>query len=886
MSDREPGFDFDPEKMAQPFVDDDYGTRKGYDPQFLGIPVPLPRIADESIAAGMDDGSGCVVPYEHFSVVMHGERRLALVTAANVDGSKEAKEPEPGRDYSRGGLAGLGRSDVEKWVTEPRLDARFQLPDSFYTKDRGNFDKGHIVRRDDVAWGADYDEVRRANGDTFHVTNCSPQVDAFNRANLRGEWGRLENYVLKQAKTERLCVFSGPILDGENDKTFRGRDDAGEVEVQIPARFWKLVVARAESELEAFAFLLEQDLTDTEVEFDVDAEWQAQLISISDLEQLIPDLEFDDAIRQADQFAASTGEDLRREGGLDRHGTPPGGHPSMPDTVSKTDPATDVSADTPIWDDATSPLEIQRCFAAGDRGQVEALLDALISDLDRTGRAVDATAAKQVLAELRKHAWFSRLEQVAAKLSQCAVDDVQVQRQLAQARIELGQITEAVEGLLHLKQKIETDLDDKDLSVPNRETLKSELGETLGLLGRAYKQYYVNARPSAVEPRLHDADASPGYYTDAYARGLGDFLWQAGINSVVLLTHRDRIAKGDRNAISDAAAERASGILDVIDAKAELMSWGSRQPHRGQPGDREHVRRRRGDQALPRPGRRVQRAEHPPPADRPVAAHRRPAPGRRDPADVQRSRLAELGGGPGAIPLNPAKAGSYEKVWGQTGYKSLRWLSQAFERAAPSPGSDPTSSKVWAPGSCLTERGSQRSGPGNTSFSPTPTSAPTTRQCRHNIPTPNPPDPSQLRFSDPEPPVTRGAQVQGMIWTSPTNRPRRHSARAVRTATRGLHSPTENQSSSTSVDQRRRPARTSSAIPEASTCESHSKTTKPSTSSTPTSTTKPPPTPDQAAAPSSTRTGNSSPSTTPHPTDSKPTRRSASTESSRPSQQT
>ena len=68
------------------------------------------------------------------------------------------------------------------------------MPDKFYTRDRGNFDKGHIVRRDDVAWGEDYDEVRRANGDTYHVTNCSPQVDAFNRSNLRGDWGKLENY--------------------------------------------------------------------------------------------------------------------------------------------------------------------------------------------------------------------------------------------------------------------------------------------------------------------------------------------------------------------------------------------------------------------------------------------------------------------------------------------------------------------------------------------------------------------------------------------------------------------------------------------------------------------------------------------------------------------
>lgn len=44
-----------------------------------------------------------------------------------------------------------------------------------------------------------------ANGDSFRATNCLPQVKGFNRSNLVGLWGKLENDVLATAKTKR-CV--------------------------------------------------------------------------------------------------------------------------------------------------------------------------------------------------------------------------------------------------------------------------------------------------------------------------------------------------------------------------------------------------------------------------------------------------------------------------------------------------------------------------------------------------------------------------------------------------------------------------------------------------------------------------------------------------------
>ena len=304
------------EALVEPFHDEEFSDRDGYDERFLGVRVPLPKVLDRKIVSKQDDGA-YILRYEHFSVVMHKTRRLALYTASNVDAEPSRKQPEPGRDYTRKGLTGLGDNDQEKWFTDPRIPAIHQLPDRFFTKDRASFDKGHIVRREDVAWGNSFDEVRRANGDTFHVTNCSPQVAKFNRSNLKGLWGQLENLVLEQAETERYSVFAGPVF-GSDDRFFLGVDDAGSVRVAIPRQFWKVVVAKSARKLQTFAFVLDQDLSGTELEgleFAVDEPWRERMIAVKDLDNLMPEIAFPKQLLDSDQINADPGEAVRASGG-------------------------------------------------------------------------------------------------------------------------------------------------------------------------------------------------------------------------------------------------------------------------------------------------------------------------------------------------------------------------------------------------------------------------------------------------------------------------------------------------------------------------------------------------------------------------------------------
>ncbi len=307
------------ERMKVPYVDANYEGRRGYDPEFLGLKVPLPEVKEPARVARLDDNSW-VLPYEHFSAIMEKNRRLAMVVASNVDARSAKKKPEPGKDYSRKGLAGLGPNDTESWLLDPRIPEACQLPDRFYNLDGGAFDKGHLVRREDVCWGDSYAEVRRANGDTFHTTNCSPQVADFNRSSGGGLWGKLENEILRQAKTEQYCIFSGPWLQ-DKDREFLGKDHRGEVRIRIPSKYWKIVVARAGDELQTFAFLLEQDLTDVPLELAVSAEWRSHMISLRDLEKGLKSLRFPDVLHKSDQSRTAIGEELLKAEslrGLDR----------------------------------------------------------------------------------------------------------------------------------------------------------------------------------------------------------------------------------------------------------------------------------------------------------------------------------------------------------------------------------------------------------------------------------------------------------------------------------------------------------------------------------------------------------------------------------------
>lgn len=304
------------EALRFPIVDRNYTTRTGYDPNFLGVIAPLPKVTDASLVSRMADGSH-EIPYEHFTVVVNKRRRLPLFTACNADYALSKRQPEPG-DYSRKALTGLGPNDQEKWLTDPRIPQQDQLPDVFYTQDGGSFDKGHVVRRDDMCWGNSREQIVRANGDTFHVTNCTPQIAGFNRS-VEGEnnWGDLENEIQRQVGADKVSLFAGPIL-ADDDRVFAGKDDFGAINIQVPHEYWKVILVNDSGNLAAYAFILQQDLHNVPEEFRVTATWAPYLVPLSLLESRLSGLTFAPQIHSADR-ASRGGQELANIIGVKAH---------------------------------------------------------------------------------------------------------------------------------------------------------------------------------------------------------------------------------------------------------------------------------------------------------------------------------------------------------------------------------------------------------------------------------------------------------------------------------------------------------------------------------------------------------------------------------------
>jgi len=305
------------EGMKTPFVAGNLKSRTGYQADFLGLSggagVPLPKLTKRGKDAVATQSNGKEeLKYHKFSIVMHQTRRLALFTAANVDWQPKVRLIK-GRKPSRRQLTGLEDGDIEQWVTDDRLDAQSQLPDYFYTKDGGAFDKGHLVRRDDVVWGSTFEDMRKANGDTYHTTNCSPQVASFNRA-VKGEdnWGDLEVLVQAETKAEKAILFSGPVLD-DDDQVFTGKDgEGGTIQLKIPRKFWKIIVVKEQSKVGAYGFMLKQDLSGVPLEFMVPEAWRQYMAKIADIEAALGKLVDLSWLKKFDRFDSDSGESIRK----------------------------------------------------------------------------------------------------------------------------------------------------------------------------------------------------------------------------------------------------------------------------------------------------------------------------------------------------------------------------------------------------------------------------------------------------------------------------------------------------------------------------------------------------------------------------------------------
>lgn len=233
-----------------------FERRRGYNEVFLAgfnvpLPAPMGRAAADVLA--IETSADGRLDYQHFSVVMSKRRRMAMFVGVNIDGKRSKK---------------INR-DSDVWFLDGRIPAEAQIGEDLYADNL--LDRGHLVRREDPNWGT-VEDARTANDDTFHFTNCSPQMGAFNQRT----WLSLENYILQNARVwkDRVTVFTGPV--------FRA-DDLKYRDVLIPRAYWKVIAFLSEDmKPSATAYMVDQEreLNDLEAAFGAFKTFQLSVSSI------------------------------------------------------------------------------------------------------------------------------------------------------------------------------------------------------------------------------------------------------------------------------------------------------------------------------------------------------------------------------------------------------------------------------------------------------------------------------------------------------------------------------------------------------------------------------------------------------------------------------
>ncbi|MGB7832831.1 MAG: DNA/RNA non-specific endonuclease [Xanthobacteraceae bacterium] len=192
-----------------------YRDRRGYDPAFLGqrAVVDLPTVdqnADDILDFEVDGATETELRYEHFSVVMSRGRRMCFLSACNIDGNQSRK------------------SARVAWKWDPRIPKAQQIMHECYGSPP-KFSRGHMTRREDPGWGSPA-IGKRGNEDSMHVTNTTPQMQAFNAP----IWLALEDYALQHAREDemKISVFTGPYFTDDDPEMYG---------VRIPLIFWKVI---------------------------------------------------------------------------------------------------------------------------------------------------------------------------------------------------------------------------------------------------------------------------------------------------------------------------------------------------------------------------------------------------------------------------------------------------------------------------------------------------------------------------------------------------------------------------------------------------------------------------------------------------------------------
>ena len=188
-----------------------------------------------------------------------------------------------------------------------------------------------------------------------------------------------------------------------------------------------------------------------------------------------------------------------------------------------------------------------------DRTAASRMCNELIGALQQ-GDTPSRKGAKKVLQALRRKCHFDLMERTAEALRFAGMNDNEIRRQHAQSLIDQGKLSTALDALEALVARTQDDPD--------------ENAEARGLLGRVFKQRYVNtvnadSKASGLRMSQLDLQRAVTNYREVYESAPAKHLWH-GINTVALVCRAEH--DGVKLSAPPDALRVARQILDTIAA--------------------------------------------------------------------------------------------------------------------------------------------------------------------------------------------------------------------------------------------------------------------------------------------------------------------------------
>jgi|SRR5687768_1053742 len=209
------------------------------------------------------------------------------------------------------------------------------------------------------------------------------------------------------------------------------------------------------------------------------------------------------------------------------------------------------------WDDPDLETNLGEALNRFKWGEVTELCEQTVARIKSESSPIDAEFAKQLLYLLRRKRQFASMVQMAEAMLRSGLNTLPVRRQYAQALIDQGLLTPAEMVLQSVISEAAENTVDKR--------------EARGLIGRIYKQLYVNNNDPASAANRADLVQALKNYLPAYRAEVSESWWH-GINAVALL------ARARRDGFPIAGTRKPEDLAKEILAALEDKEQNSADP--------------------------------------------------------------------------------------------------------------------------------------------------------------------------------------------------------------------------------------------------------------------------------------------------------------------